>query len=116
MQGVSGELRGAVTGFVVRLCKGLIDDSRWNWDVEEFDWKCYQQGFCDPTILRTTLAVFLNTLKLDDVGNVINYDDARFRAFQYFRALVDPHYPYAGVTPPFQPFEIEEPDWFTWED
>jgi hypothetical protein len=58
-----------------------MDDSRWDWDVERFDWKHYQAGFCDPTILRTTVAVFLNTLKLDDVGNVVNYQDATLEHF-----------------------------------
>lgn len=116
MQGLSEEVRGAVAGFVVLLCKGLIDDSRWSWDVEQCDWKNYQAGFCDPTILRTSLAVFLNTLKLDDNGKVINYHDARFRAFQYFRAQIDPSYPWESVMPPFEPFEIEEQDWLIWED
>jgi hypothetical protein len=115
MQSVSNDLRGAVVGFLVLLNKGLMDDSRWDWDVEQFKWKDYQEGFTDSSILKTTLAVFLNTLKLDDVGGVVNYHDARFRAFQYFRAMIDPEYPYAGVTPPFQQFEIEEPDWRIWE-
>jgi hypothetical protein len=113
---VSSDVRGAVAGFLVLLSKGLMDDSRWDWDVERFDRKHYQAAFCDPSILRTTLAVFLNTLKLDDHGNVVNYHDARFRAFQYFRALIDPAYPLVRVTPPFQPFEIEEQDWLTWEN
>jgi hypothetical protein len=115
MQDVSPDIRGAISGFVVLLCKGMIEDTRWNWDLDQFDWKQYQEGFCDPTIMKTTLAVFLNTLKLDDDGNVLNYHDAKFRAFQYFRALIDPGYPYESVAPPFQSFEIEEPDWRIWE-
>jgi hypothetical protein len=115
MQHVPKELRGAVTGFLVLLCKGLIEDRRWTWDVERCDWNRYQSGFADPSILKTTLSVFLNTLTMDEAGKASNYEDARFRAFQYFRALVDPSYPMAGVKPPFQAYEIEEPDWRVWE-
>jgi hypothetical protein len=115
MNHVPQDLRGAVTGFMILLCKGLIDDKRWDWDVERFDWKAYQAGFMEPSILKTTLAVFLNTLALDKTGRVTNYVDARFRGFQYFRALVDSSYPYKLVEPPFQAHEIEEPDWRIWE-
>lgn len=100
---------------MILLCKGLISDKRWDWDVERYDWKGYQAGFSDPSILKTTLSVFLNALELDEAGKVINYADARFRGFQYFRALVDPSYPYKSVEPPFQPHEIEEADWRVWE-
>ncbi len=116
MRCVSSDVRGAVAGFLVLLSKGSLDDSRWDWDVDRFDWKHYQAGFCDPSTLRTTVAVFLNTLKLDDLGNVVNYHDARYRAFQCFRALIDPAYPWERVAPPFQPFEIEEQDWRIWEN
>lgn len=116
MPSLSDDLRGAVAGFVVLLSKGLMDDSRWDWDIERFDWKKYQAAFCDPSILKTTLAVFLNTLQLDDFGVVVNYHDSRYRAFQYFRAMIgDPSYLAASVIPPFQPYEIEEQDCLTWE-
>jgi len=115
MSDVPQDLRGAVTGFVILLCKGLMDDKRWDWDIERCDWRTYQEGFTDPSILRTTLAVFLNTLELDEVGTVTNYADAKFRGFQYFRALIDPSYPYKSVEPSFQAHEIEEPDWRIWE-
>ena len=97
------------------LSKGLLDDDRWDWDIERFDWQRYRAAFADPTILRTTMAVFLNSLKLDEFGSVLNYEDARYRAFQYFRALVDPSYPIANVSPAFGPIEVEEPDWHRWE-
>ncbi|MGC3958589.1 MAG: hypothetical protein QM813_11805 [Verrucomicrobiota bacterium] len=115
MHHVPPELKGAFTGFVVLLSKGLIDDERWDWDVDRCDWKGYQAAFGDPLILKTTLAVFLNTLVTDDAGVVTNYRDARFRAFQYFRAQIDEAYPMALVQPPFQSHEIEEPDWRVWE-
>jgi hypothetical protein len=115
MRHVPIELRGAVTGFVILLCKGLMDDERWDWDVEKCDWKGYQSAFADPFFLKTTLAVFLNTLMIDDADRITNYEDARFRAFQYFRAHVDSSYPFDAVEPPFQPHEIEEPDWRIWE-
>ena len=110
MSHVPIELRGAVTGFIVDLCKGLIDDPRWDWDVEKCDWQGYQAGFSDPTILRTTVSVFLNTLATDEANKVTNYRDARFRAFQYFRALADPSYSWDSVQPAFQPHEIDEPE------
>jgi hypothetical protein len=112
---VPPELKGAFSGFVVLLVKGLIDDTRWDWDLEKCDWKRYQAGFRDPSILKTTLAVFLNTLRTDDSGVTVNFRYARFRAFQYFRAHVDPAYPLKSVQPPFQAYEIEEPDWRLWE-
>ncbi len=115
MHHVPKELRGAVTGFVILLCKGLIEDKRWSWDLDQCDWKRYQSGFTDPSILKTTLSVYLNTLRLDEAGVVLNFEDARFRGFQYFRAHVDSSYPISAVEPPFQPHEIEEPDWRIWE-
>lgn len=115
MPSLSSDIRGAVAGFVILLSKGSMDDVRWDWDMEQFSWDKYHAAFCDPTILRTTLAVFLNTLELDDIGAVVNYRDARFRAFQYFRAMIgDRTYKMANVDPPFQPYEIEEHDWLIW--
>jgi hypothetical protein len=114
MHHVQKELRGAVTGFVILLCKGLIQDKRWNWNVDLCDWKRYHTGFTDPSILKTTLAVFLNTVEMDEAGAVTNYEDAKYRGFQYFRALVDSSYPFKAVEPPFQPHEIEEPDCRIW--
>ncbi len=99
--------KGAVVGFIILLCKGLMEDARWNWDVEKCDWKNYQQAFLDPSILKTTLSVFVNCLEDN------NYEDARYRAFQYFRRIIDSDYK------PDQPFtikEIEEPDWRIWEN
>jgi hypothetical protein len=115
MKHVPNDIRGAVVGFLVLLSKGLLDDDRWEWDIERFDWKHYQSGFCDPTILRTTLSVFLNNLTLDDGSAVVNYHDAKFRGFQYFRALIDPTYPLAEVSPQFESEELDEPDWREWE-
>jgi hypothetical protein len=115
MHHVPEQLRGAVTGFVVLLCKGLIEDKRWDWDLDACDWTRYQSGFADPSILRTTVAVFMNTLEMDGAGIVLNYGDARFRASQYFRTHIDSAYPIGGVEPPFQSHEIEEPDWRVWE-
>src|SRR5579862_6567413 len=87
IKGITDEIKGAVVGFIALLCKGLMDDDRWDWDVEKCDWTGYQQGFLDPTILRTTVSVFMNRL-----GRSGNYDDARFRAFQYFRMMIEPRY------------------------
>ena len=115
MKRVPDDIRGAVSGFVVLLCKGLLDDDRWDWDLERIDWQHYQAGFGDPTILRTTLSVFLNNLRVNDSGEVVNYTDARFRGFQYFRALIDASYPLAKVSPQFDSAELDEPDWREWE-
>jgi hypothetical protein len=109
------EIKGAVTGFVVLLCKGLIEDERWDWDLDRSDWNAYQAGLTDPTVMRTTMVVFLNSLELDGDMLVRNYPDALFRGFQYFRSLVDSSYRESSVEPPFQPHEIEEPDWRIWE-
>jgi len=53
---------------------------------------------------------------LDEHNKILNYDDARFRAFQYFRSQVDLSFSQGDVEPAFTPSEIEEPDWRKWED
>src|SRR4051812_11126255 len=55
------EIKGAVVGFMVLLCKRLMDDDRWDWDVEKCDYKACNWGFSEPTVLRTTISVFMNT-------------------------------------------------------
>lgn len=102
-------LKTALSDFLIDLQKGLIDDDRWNWDVEKSDWKLYQDSFLDPTILRTTLAVWMNTVEMDDSGAVTNENDAAFRAFQYFRHMFDRDYNQSKDAPTFEPSEIEEP-------
>jgi hypothetical protein len=106
---VSEQLKGAVVGFMVLLCKGLLDDDKWDWDVEECDWRGYQEGLLDPTILKTTVSVFMNSL---DGSMCENYCDARFRGFQYFRSQIESHY---IPQPPFTAGELKEPDWYLWE-
>ncbi|HYE21670.1 MAG TPA: hypothetical protein VEA69_24705 [Tepidisphaeraceae bacterium] len=108
-----------MSGFLVLLVKGLLDDERWDWDIDglsEEERKWLQEATLDPTHLRTTLAVFMNSIRLSAEGRVLNYADARFRAFQYFRAhLGVAGYTLDSVSPPLQPWELEEPDWRTWE-
>lgn len=106
---ITKEMKGAVVGFMVLLCKGLMDDDRWDWDVEKCDWKAYQWGFSDPTVLKTTVSVFVNSLDNDKCEN---YVDARFRAFQYFRMIIEPGY---KPETPFSMDEMEEPEWYIWE-
>ena len=36
-------LKMALSDFIINLQKGLIDDERWNWDVEKSGWKEYQK-------------------------------------------------------------------------
>jgi hypothetical protein len=116
---VPPDVHGAVSGFLVLLAKGLLDDERWEWDIDGLsgeEWKSYQEAILAPTHLRTTLAVFMNNLRLSADGHVLNYVDARFRAFQYFRAyLAIGGYTLDSLTPPLEPGELEEPDWRTWE-
>jgi hypothetical protein len=113
---IPSDIRGATTGFVVLLSKGLIDDKRWNWDLEKCDWLRYRAGFSDPSVLKTTMAVFMNSLEIDESGKVINWSDASFRGFQYFRTQVDLTYPFTLIQPRFSLEEMEEPDWRIWED
>ncbi len=53
------------------------------------------------------MSVFVNCL--DESGE--NYEDARYRAFQYFRMMIEPTY----KPEPFTPDELEEPNWMEWE-
>ena len=110
MPRLSLPLKIALSDFIIDLQGGLIDDERWNWDVERSDWKMYQESFLDPTVLRTTLAVWMNTIEMDENGNVTNESDAAFRAFQYFRHVFDLEYRESKEAPRFEPWEIEEPD------
>lgn len=112
--GVPEDVKGAVVGFMILLVKGLLDDERWDWDNEASvkDWPFYQSAVADATILRTTLSVFLNTLQVKD-GKVLNYQDAKFRGFQYFRMLLG-HEGHTGLH--FTAAELEEPDWRIWEN
>ena len=102
-------LKIALSGFIINLQGGLIDDDRWSWDVEKSDWELYQKSFLDGTIMRTTLAVWMNTIELDSAGNVTNEGDAAFRAFQYFRHMFDRDYNRSEDAPTFERWEIEEP-------
>ena len=115
MKHIPEELRGAVIGFVILLSKGLLEDNRWDWDIDKCDWQHYRDGFCDSTILRTTLSIFMNNLMINELDIIVNYEDARFRAFQYFRQQIDPTYRSLNIEPPFKFSEIEEPDWLIWE-
>jgi hypothetical protein len=105
------DIKGAVVGFTILLSKGLIEDDRWDWDVEKCNWKDYQESFTDPTHLRTTLSIFVNNLEVDETGKVLNYEDARFRAFQYFRPYFDRNCPRVE----FEDWEYEEPYFLDWE-
>ena len=109
MKKLSLPLKTAISNFLIDLQGGLIDDERWSWDVEKSDWKRYRECFLDPTILRTTIAVWMNTIELDEAGNVTNEVDAAFRAFQYFRHMFDHEYRTSEGAPTFEPWEIEEP-------
>jgi hypothetical protein len=103
-----------VSGFLIHLVNGLLDDDRWDWDVDslsEDQWKSFQESILDPTHLRTTLAVFMNNLWCTVEGDVLNYVDARFRAFQYFRAyLAIGEFSRNQISPPLEQWELEEPD------
>ncbi len=116
---VPADVHGALSGFLVLLIKGMLDDDRWDWDADglsESQWKAVQESILDPTHFRTTLAVFVNNLRINDEGRVLNFVDARFRGFQYFRAfLAIPGYSWETISPPLQQWEMEEPDWQTWE-
>ncbi len=103
---ISKDIKGAVVGFIMHLQKGMVDDDRWDWTMEKVDsnWQSYREAFFDPTIMRTTMSIFMNTLNED----ASNYEDAKFRAFQFFRRFND------GYIVPFTLEEMEEPNWYTW--
>ena len=102
MKHIPEELRGAVIGFIMLLSKGFLEDNRWDWDIDRCDWQYYREGFCDPTILRTTLSIFMNNLMTNELDIVVNYENARFRAFQYFRQQIDLTYRLVKIEPPLQ--------------
>ena len=51
----------------------------------------------------------MNTLELDESGNVTNETDAAFRGFQYFRHMFDRDYSKSKDAPTFELWEMEEP-------
>ena len=112
MSQISSDIRGALTAYVVLLCKGLLDDDRWDWDVDDCNWDRYQKCFNDPSILRTTICVFVNNLEINDGNDIKNYTDARYRGFQYFRSCIEPEY---NLTKKLESWELEEQDFYEWE-
>ena len=112
MNQISSDIRGAFTGYIILLSKGLLDDDRWDWDIDDVDWVKYQQCFSDPSSLRTAMCVFANNLKINEANVILNYDDARFRGFQYFRSCVEQTYKLAKG---LESWELEEQDWVEWE-
>ena len=109
---VSSDIRGTFAGYVVLLSKGLLEDDRWEWDVGNIDWGKYQKCFNDPCMLRTAICVFVNNLKVNESNEILNYLDARFRGFQYFRSCVDETY---KLHKDLESWEYEEQDWLEWE-
>jgi len=107
MKNIPATIKFEIIDFIIDLQKGLIEDERWDFDLDECKWEAYQQSFLDPTHLRTTLSIWLNHLRLNEEDEIENSDDARFRAFQYFRAYFDHGYTFK---PPFESWELEEPD------
>lgn len=111
---LSEDIIGAVIGFTIRLNKGLIEHEDWDWSDEVYDWNKYQECYAYPTVIRTTLSVYLNNLRIDENGEILNYDEASFRGFQYFRSCVETNYcSSAGVE--FEDWELIEPNWYEWE-
>ena len=62
----------------------------------------YSAIFIEPSALEMAYAIFMNSLEIDNDGNVINQKEAEFRAAQYIRCYVDPSY---KVVPEFQEWE-----------
>jgi len=112
MNQISADIRGAFNAYVILLSKGLLDDDRWDWDLERTDWEKYQACFGHPSMLRTAICIFVNNLKVNENGHVLNYLDARFRGFQYFRSCVEESY---ELTQELEAWEYEEQDWLQWE-
>ncbi len=102
-------LKRALSDFILDLHGGLIEHDSWEWRVEDCDWERYKLALADPTILRTTLAVFLNRLPLESQDREADEDEAAFRAFQYFRHMWDSAYRESKDCPKFEPWEIAEP-------
>lgn len=63
----------------------------------------YSNIINEPSALEMTFAIFMNNLKLDGDGKVLNRDYAGKRAAQYIKSYFDTDY---RVEPPFEEFEI----------
>jgi len=93
--------QGTVVDFSLLLSKGYLEDDNWDWDFEKCDWERYRQCLVDPITIRTTMSVFMNCLENND------FEHAKYRAFQYFRMILEPEY----KPEPFTTQELEEPSW-----
>ena len=105
MNNIPEELKVEIAEYIIDLQKGLIEDPNWDFDLDNCDWETYQEAFLNPSVLRTTISIWLNHLKLNG-KEVENWEYARHRSYQYFRNYFDKDY-----TPekPFEAWEIEEP-------
>ena len=58
----------------------------------------------ESSFAEQAFAIFMNTLEIEEDGNVTNYKQAEFRAAQYIRAYFDNDY---VVVPAFAYWETE---------
>ncbi len=97
-QTIYPDVKAVVTRFVYNM---------WNGQLEPETLRGHDYGQTlhhEPSAAEQAIAIFLNTLRLDDRGLVLNAREAEHRAAQYIRSYLDPSY---HVDPPFTSTETE---------
>lgn len=93
-------LSGAVRQFSLWFAKASIGHPLLSGYEESF----YETFREENSWVEQTYAIFMNNLKLDESGNVLNYKEAERRAAQYVRRYLDSSY---VVEPAFESWECE---------
>ena len=98
-------LKSGLYWFVSDLSKGLLENDQWDFDTEWFDndrldWDKYTAALLDPTVLTTTISIWMNNLAIDDAGCVSDAEHSAFRAAQYLRTQFDDAFTLDSIIPP----------------
>lgn len=57
----------------------------------------------EPSAIEQAYAIFINTLEIDEAGEVLNFTHAQKRATGYIRSYCDASF---NVDPPFEEWEV----------
>src|SRR5579859_4829785 len=96
MRKLGDSVSGALRTFSFWLANGTVGYPL----LQGIDYSCI---FREPSALETAMAIYANTLRTDDSGQVLNAKAAEKRAAQWIRSYVERGY---VVDPPFEAWEV----------
>ena len=106
-------IKSALYWFVSDLTKGLLEHDQWDFESDDFetgrfDWDRYTRALLDPTVLTTTVSIWMNNLAFDAQGNASNVEYSSFRAMQYLRTQFDDTFELHAIAPALAAWELRE--------